>query len=575
MQNYPIGLYNIVEDETPQLGGTLDSLENDIDNLGDLIHDEDPATDFLIINEDLNKDIIFYVNDGGASVDVLTLKGATDSIQMDTCTASGAQSVALGSSCTATDIYSFSVGAGCESSGTHSFSAGNNCTASGNWSIAAGITSQATGTGTVCIGGLLVSSGDYATRFGYNFTDNTANSFGVGINGLDLLITTGLADFQDTDITTSGTYNTLSIISGAQHVSLSGDGSVDEGLNIDIPKSAGQNFYYGFGAPEDHLFGQAGQLVIYSTGNLITSGTLTAEQLTSTDDATITNDMVIGESLTVNNNEVNQVGLDLHGIDTAGAVPSRGGEIQWWNSATQFGRIFLNADFRLVFNISAQSSFNDEGFAWIELDSGNANFADTEIDKLTLSDTSGQIVQTGTPGQLDVDPYKLVRFGRSTNHADFKVEIFRGNNSSTKNHVFEGTGDSYVSANNGNFGVGTATATTQFSVKEKAGISPIGGFCVKLTNKTGGNTVAGQLVQTNTAVDDSFILSSADETETFGVILDAGISDGSEAWIVVGGIADVAMKDNTAATRGNWVKASDEAGYADSTNATPPGGGSA
>ena len=126
---------------------------------------------------------------------------------------------------------------------------------------------------------------------------------------------------------------------------------------------------------------------------------------------------------------------------------------------------------------------------------------------------------------------------------------------------------------NGNFGVGTATATNQFSVKEKAGISPIGGFCIKLTNKTGSNTVAGQLVQTNTALDDSFVLSSIDETETFGVVLDAGVSDGSEAWIVVGGIADVAMKDNTAATRGNWVKASDEAGYADSTNATPPGGG--
>ena len=98
----------------------------------------------------------------------------------------------------------------------------------------------------------------------------------------------------------------------------------------------------------------------------------------------------------------------------------------------------------------------------------------------------------------------------------------------------------------------------------------IGGFAVKLTNKTGANTVAGQLVKADTATDDAVILTAAGDNECFGVFLDSGIADGSEAWVVVSGIADVAMEDNTAATHGNWVQTSDsEAGYADATSATP------
>ncbi len=125
----------------------------------------------------------------------------------------------------------------------------------------------------------------------------------------------------------------------------------------------------------------------------------------------------------------------------------------------------------------------------------------------------------------------------------------------------------------GKVGIGTITPTLPLDVKAKSGMSALGGICIKLTNKTGSNTIAGQLVQAGTATDDSFILSGVDETENIGVVLDSGIGDGNEAWLVISGIADVAMKDDTAATRGNWVKASSEAGYGDSTNATPPGGG--
>ncbi len=123
----------------------------------------------------------------------------------------------------------------------------------------------------------------------------------------------------------------------------------------------------------------------------------------------------------------------------------------------------------------------------------------------------------------------------------------------------------------GNVGIDTITPTTQFSVKEKAGISPIGGIMIKLTNKTGSNSVAGQLVHADTSANDAVKLTIADGEECIGVFLDAGVSDGSEAWVVISGIADVAMEDNTTATRGNWVRTSiTEAGYADATNAFPP-----
>ena len=96
-----------------------------------------------------------------------------------------------------------------------------------------------------------------------------------------------------------------------------------------------------------------------------------------------------------------------------------------------------------------------------------------------------------------------------------------------------------------------------------------GGLAIRLTNKTGSASVKGDLVRADTGVDNAFILTGADDDECLGAVYEAGVADGSQAWVVVAGIAEVLLKDTTEAIRGNWVETSDTAGRADATQASP------
>ncbi len=130
-----------------------------------------------------------------------------------------------------------------------------------------------------------------------------------------------------------------------------------------------------------------------------------------------------------------------------------------------------------------------------------------------------------------------------------------------------GNAEAVVIDSSGNVGIGTVTPTLPLDVKAKSGHSATGGFCIKLTNKTGGNTVAGELVKvyTATAIDDAFATQDANGDNTIGVVLEAGKSDGSEAWIVVSGIADVLM-DSGGSARGDRIISSATAGSGDVWN---------
>lgn len=99
----------------------------------------------------------------------------------------------------------------------------------------------------------------------------------------------------------------------------------------------------------------------------------------------------------------------------------------------------------------------------------------------------------------------------------------------------------------------------------KARNTKIGGVAIKFTNKTGSTTVKGQLVQTDTSQNNAFDTSGANSDDTIGIVLEAGIPDGNEAWIVISGIAEVLM-DSGGSTRGDRIITSTTAGSADVWN---------
>ena len=158
------------------------------------------------------------------------------------------------------------------------------------------------------------------------------------------------------------------------------------------------------------------------------------------------------------------------------------------------------------------------------------------------------------------------------------LQLWNSTGTNTQLWEMEANGDAW---HLGKLRIGSTAAPTvaldvtgEAIVNEKIKLTSIGGYAIKLTNTTGANTVAGQVVRADTATNDAVILTGADEFESFGVFLDSDVADDAEAWVVVFGVADIAMEDNTTATRGNWVRTSiTEAGYADATIATPPGAG--
>ena len=68
-----------------------------------------------------------------------------------------------------------------------------------------------------------------------------------------------------------------------------------------------------------------------------------------------------------------------------------------------------------------------------------------------------------------------------------------------------------------------------------------------------------------TAIDDAFKTISASDENIIGIVLEVGVADGSEAWIVVNGIADVLM-DSGGSARGDRIISSATAGSADVWN---------
>ena len=105
-----------------------------------------------------------------------------------------------------------------------------------------------------------------------------------------------------------------------------------------------------------------------------------------------------------------------------------------------------------------------------------------------------------------------------------------------------------------------ATVETTFSdgvvtidAKGKSGRSDIGGNLIMLTNDTGLDTVKGQLVDTSATTPEAFDTAGSNSANVIGIVLEAGIADGEEAWIVEGGIAEVLVDTGGAALRDRLI----------------------
>ncbi len=91
----------------------------------------------------------------------------------------------------------------------------------------------------------------------------------------------------------------------------------------------------------------------------------------------------------------------------------------------------------------------------------------------------------------------------------------------------------------GNVGIGTPTPSILFDLNAKIGFTAIGGLAIKLTNKTGSNSVEGEIVETDATTANAVNLADAGDVQSSGVFYESGIADGSETWIIISGIAEV------------------------------------
>jgi len=77
------GRYLKLDTSNDPLTGTLDMGENNIDNVGDITHDDATASDWIFRNEGLDKDIYINTNDGGVDTNNIFISGSDNFVKIN------------------------------------------------------------------------------------------------------------------------------------------------------------------------------------------------------------------------------------------------------------------------------------------------------------------------------------------------------------------------------------------------------------------------------------------------------------------------------------------------------------
>jgi hypothetical protein len=114
-----------------------------------------------------------------------------------------------------------------------------------------------------------------------------------------------------------------------------------------------------------------------------------------------------------------------------------------------------------------------------------------------------------------------------------------------------------------NGGIQQAQAATDVAIVPNVFmITAIGGFAVRMKNRTGVNSVKGKLVIASNAAFNGVNTAPSNSDRVLGAMYEDDIATGEDCWVVVGGAADVKLEDSVGSTRGQWVGSSPTAGRA-------------
>lgn len=243
------------------------------------------------------------------------------------------------------------------------------------------------------------------------------------------------------------------------------------------------------------------------------------------------------------------------------------------------GRLFYQSstDTLTLYNDISNTSLQIGQEMWVRV--RNQSGGTIEDGKVVyVSGTTGQLPTILKASSASQSPYQIIGVVTADilNNGEGWVTVSGGVNDINTNHLTEGA-PAYLSAVTAGELVGSAPdnaiqigiciykhpvhgkiliqindANAYAKYSPKAKFTSTGGLAIQLTNKTGGNSVKGEVVTPGSSVNNSVVKITVDVPNPIGVFLDSGVADGQEAWVVVSGIADVYFVGDT--THGQFAR---------------------